>query len=209
MADCVLGVARLISSARQICVKIGPRWNSNTRLPSGVSMTMLVPRMSAGIRSGVNWMREKSRSSASASVRTSSVLPRPGHPFEQAMPADEQAGQHAVDDLVVADDHPPNCRARRANGRETPHCRVPWIRQYSCSRFLVRCVAMGQLPKSLAQRIPGKKVRLNKLTKTRKYETSREVGGNHRTTLLMTSVGELKLSSRPTWVRVALRYDRS
>ena len=26
-ADCVLGVARLISSARQICVKIGPCWN--------------------------------------------------------------------------------------------------------------------------------------------------------------------------------------
>ena len=26
-ADCVFGVARLISSARQICVKIGPFWN--------------------------------------------------------------------------------------------------------------------------------------------------------------------------------------
>ena len=54
MADWVLGVARLISSARTICEKIGPRWNSNDRLPSGVSITMLVPMMSAGIRSGVN-----------------------------------------------------------------------------------------------------------------------------------------------------------
>ena len=68
-------------------------------------MMMFVPMMSAGIRSGVNWMRLKSRSSASASVRTSSVLPRPGTPFEQRVAADEQAGQHAVDDLVVADDH--------------------------------------------------------------------------------------------------------
>ena len=66
---------------------------------------MLVPRMSAGIRSGVNWMREKSRSSVLASVRTSSVLPKPGHALQQAMAADEQARQHAVDDLVVSDDH--------------------------------------------------------------------------------------------------------
>ena len=66
---------------------------------------MFVPMMSAGIRSGVNWMRLKSRSSASARVRTRSVLPRPGHAFEQGVAADEQAGQHAVDDLVVADDH--------------------------------------------------------------------------------------------------------
>ena len=27
------------------------------------------------------------------------------HAFQQAMAADEQAGQHAVDDVVVADDH--------------------------------------------------------------------------------------------------------
>ena len=118
MADCVLGVARLISSARQICVKIGPRWNSKNRLPSGVSMTMFVPRMSAGIRSGVNWMREKSRSSVLASVRTSSVLPKPGHAFEQAVPADEQAGQHAVDDVVVADDDAAEFLAHRAIARD-------------------------------------------------------------------------------------------
>ncbi len=65
---------------------------------------MFVPMMSAGIRSGVNWMRLNSRSSASASVRTSSVLPRPGTPSSSAVAADEQAGQHAVDDLRVPDD---------------------------------------------------------------------------------------------------------
>ncbi len=104
MADCVLGVARLISSARQICVKIGPRWNSKNRLPSGVSMTMFVPRMSAGIRSGVNWMREKSQVERLGQRAHQQRLAQARHAFQQAMPADEQAGQHAVDDLVVADD---------------------------------------------------------------------------------------------------------
>ena len=32
-------------------------------------------------------------------------LAQAGHAFQQAMAADEQAGQHAVDDVVVADDH--------------------------------------------------------------------------------------------------------
>ncbi len=86
IADWVLGVARLISSASTIWEKTGPGWNSKTRRPSGSSMTMFVPMMSAGIRSGVNWMRLKSRSIASASVRTSSVLPRPGTPSSRACP---------------------------------------------------------------------------------------------------------------------------
>ena len=47
---------------------------------------------------------EVERRRASARVRTSSVLPRPGTPSEQRVAADEQAGQDAVDDLVVADD---------------------------------------------------------------------------------------------------------
>ena len=36
--------------------------------------------MSAGSRSGVNWMREKDSSSVLASVETVSVLARPGAP---------------------------------------------------------------------------------------------------------------------------------
>ncbi len=47
---------------------------------------MFVPRMSAGIKSGVNWMREKSRSSVLANVRTSSVLPSPGTPSNRQCP---------------------------------------------------------------------------------------------------------------------------
>ncbi len=132
IADWVLGVARLISSARQICVKIGPFWNSKNRLPSGVSMTMFVPRMSAGMRSGVNWMREKSRSSAWARVRTRSVLPSPGTPSKQTMPAHEQAGQYPVDDLLVTDDHPGDLLGGPPHsGPRIPGPVVPGSRQYS------------------------------------------------------------------------------
>ena len=48
-------------------------------------MTMLVPMMSAGMRSGVNWIRvEADVDSASANVRISSVLQlQPRHPFQQ------------------------------------------------------------------------------------------------------------------------------
>ena len=103
-ADCVFGVARLISSASTIWAKIGPDWKLKTRWPSASSLMMLVPMMSDGIRSGVNWMRLNFRSSTWLSVRTSSVLPRPGTPSSRAWPPHEQAGQDAVDDVGVADD---------------------------------------------------------------------------------------------------------
>ena len=85
-ADCVLGVARLTSSARTRLANSGPGWNSRERAPSAPSRRMLVPVMSAGIRSGVNCTRLKLRSSASPMVRTSSVLPRPGMPSSSAWP---------------------------------------------------------------------------------------------------------------------------
>ena len=40
-------------------------------------------------------------------------LAQPRHAFQQAMPADEQAGQYPVDDLLVADDHPGDLLADR------------------------------------------------------------------------------------------------
>ena len=117
-ADCVLGVARLISSARTRLAKTGPRWNSNRRPPSGVSSMTLVPIMSAGIRSGVNWMRWNLRCRASASVRTSSVLPSPGTPFEQHVAAGDQGRQRVVDDLARGRRSP--CRPRGAALRNRP-----------------------------------------------------------------------------------------
>ena len=65
-----------------------------------------VPVMSAGIRSGVNWMRLKSSDRHLASVLIISVLARPGHAFEDAVAPAEQRDQQLLDDLVLADDHP-------------------------------------------------------------------------------------------------------
>jgi hypothetical protein len=69
------------------------------------------PVMSAGMRSGVNWIRAKSRLSASESERISSVLPMPGHALEQRVPAREQARQHALDDLWLPDHGAPDLLA--------------------------------------------------------------------------------------------------
>ena len=58
-ALCVFGVARLISSARTMFAKIGPFAKLEPLAARRASSSMtVVPRMSAGMRSGVNWMRE-------------------------------------------------------------------------------------------------------------------------------------------------------
>ena len=67
-------------------------------------MSTLVPMMSAGIRSGVNWMRLNEQSMTSASVRTSIVLPSPGTPSSSAWPLAMQADQRLADEFVLADD---------------------------------------------------------------------------------------------------------
>ena len=54
-------------------------------------MTMFVPRISAGIRSGVNWMRLKERSSTWLSARTSKVFPKPGTPSNSTCPPANKA----------------------------------------------------------------------------------------------------------------------
>jgi hypothetical protein len=69
-----------------------------------------VPVMSLGMRSGVNWMREKERESVRAIVEMSSVFARPGTPTTTACPRQKIAmrprpgRQHLVDDLVLPDD---------------------------------------------------------------------------------------------------------
>jgi hypothetical protein len=91
-ADWLLGVARLISSASTSWLKMGPGRKLNWRRPVlGSSMTTLVPVMSAGMRSGVNWMREKGRLNVRPRVRTSSVLPRPGTPSSSTCPSAKSA----------------------------------------------------------------------------------------------------------------------
>ncbi len=104
-ADWVFGVARLTSSASRMWPKIGPRWNWKCFRPSPSSTMMLVPMMSPGIRSGVNWIRENVRSSALGEGRDEQRLAEAGHTLQQHVAAGEEADQHVVDHVVVTDDH--------------------------------------------------------------------------------------------------------
>ncbi len=88
----VLGGVRLISSARMTLAKTGPRTNLSSRWPVVLSSWMTsVPVMSAGMRSGVNWMRLKCRLRVRAIVEMSSVLARPGTPTTTAWPRQKMA----------------------------------------------------------------------------------------------------------------------
>ena len=89
-ADWVLGGVRLISSARNRLVKIGPSRNRKLRSPSSGSNTSW-PVTSDGIRSGVNCTRLKSKASASASVLTNKVLATPGTPSNSTCPRTSNA----------------------------------------------------------------------------------------------------------------------
>ncbi len=66
---------------------------------------IMLPTMSAGIRSGVNWMREYFSCRARAMVRSSVVLPSPGTPSEQHMAGGDQADQHAFHHILLTDNH--------------------------------------------------------------------------------------------------------
>ncbi len=50
-------------------------------------------------------MREKSRFSVSRERPHQQRLAQPGHAFQQTMPADKQARQHAMHDVAMPDDH--------------------------------------------------------------------------------------------------------
>src|SRR5690554_912701 len=75
IAAWVFGGARLISSPRTRLAKIGPGRNSNSRRDGS---QIDEPVTSAGIRSGVNWMRCIDIDVTWASERASSVFARPG-----------------------------------------------------------------------------------------------------------------------------------
>ena len=76
---------------------------------------------SAGIRSGVNWMRAKLPSNARASARTSSVLPRPGH---------------ALDQHVAAGGGPTRRGGRGADSAHAPTCRLDEVVPFSLASSL-------------------------------------------------------------------------
>ncbi len=124
-ADCVFGVARFTSSASTMLANTGPRWKRTRRPPPPATASCtstLVPMMSAGIRSGVNWMREVGRSSTRPRLLMSVVLPRPGHALEQRVPAAGEAREHAVHDGGVAHDGPADLGAQRRHPFAHPCC---------------------------------------------------------------------------------------
>ena len=83
----VFGGVRLISSARITLLNSGPSRKRKSRAPVlRFSSITSVPVMSAGMRSGVNWMRLKVRFSARLSVLIMSVLARPGTPSSRQCP---------------------------------------------------------------------------------------------------------------------------
>ena len=75
IADCVLGLARLISSPTTTLAKIPPGRNSNWRVSW---LNTETPVTSEGSRSGVNWIRRTVQSIERASALLSIVLPTPG-----------------------------------------------------------------------------------------------------------------------------------
>src|SRR6516165_1681764 len=79
----VFGGVRLISSASNSWVKIGPLVSTKLLV---WKLNRLVPSTSPGIRSGVNWMRPNCNERPAANARDSSVLAVPGTPSSRTWP---------------------------------------------------------------------------------------------------------------------------
>ena len=99
-----MGVARLISSASTIWAKIGPAMNWNCAaavlvLHDDVGADDVgghqVGRELDAVELQVQRLRQRADQGGLAEA---------GHAFEQRVAADEEAREHAVDDLLVADD---------------------------------------------------------------------------------------------------------
>ena len=105
IADCVFGVARLISSARQNCVKIGPCLELEKPLAVGRFhhhvRAQNVGRHQVGRELNARKMQIERLGQRAHQQRFAQAR----HAFQQTVAADEQASEHAVHDIVVADDH--------------------------------------------------------------------------------------------------------
>ena len=80
------------------------RARAESETPGSSCRRSASPVMSDGIRSAVNWMRPNWQPSTRPSVRTNSVLPKPGHALDQHVPAGEQGHQRAQHQFVLADE---------------------------------------------------------------------------------------------------------
>ena len=97
--------------------KIGPCWNWNVLPTVGVLDDDVVPTMSAGIRSGVNWMRENESSSPSGERLDEQRLAEPGDALENDVTARKHPDENVRDDFAVADDDLSTPRAQRLERR--------------------------------------------------------------------------------------------
>jgi hypothetical protein len=93
-ADCVFGMARLISSTRMTLAKIGPGRNSKSR---SRWLKMESPVTSVGWRSGVHWMREGDAPEIVwAIARASTVLAVPGTSSNRTCPPQIMAAKTSL-----------------------------------------------------------------------------------------------------------------
>ena len=106
------GEARLISSAISSWAKIGPCMKRKARLPPDASSSTSEPRMSDGIRSGVNCTRGV-EAEHDAERLDELGLGEARHADQQAVAARQQRDQGAVDDAFLAEDDGMNRAARR------------------------------------------------------------------------------------------------
>ena len=93
-ADCVFGIARLISSTRTTFAKIGPALNSKSR---SRWLKIERPVTSVGCRSGVHWIREGCAPSIDwAMARASTVFAVPGTSSSSTWPPQTRAATTSV-----------------------------------------------------------------------------------------------------------------
>ena len=117
----VFGGVRLISSASTMLAKTGPRMKRKLRLPLAGSWSMIsVPVMSLGIRSGVNWIRRELQVQGLGQRRDGQRLRQARHADRQAMSPREDADEHLLDHLVLADDDLVNLVDQRLAGLGNP-----------------------------------------------------------------------------------------
>src|SRR5438445_319570 len=134
-ADWTFAGARLISSASRMFVKIGPRRSPNVLVARSKTE---VPRMSAGIRSGVNWTRPYSRVRARAIALASKVLPVPGTPSRSTWPCAMSAMAHSRSADERAKPPAAEYQAEEDRDQQPQQRSAPWGRDPRLRREIAR-----------------------------------------------------------------------
>ena len=102
-ADCVLGVARLISSARIMLLKMGPGWKLKVELPDSSFTIMLVPVTSRRHKVGGELNAGEGHIENSSQRSYQPGLADAGYAFKQHVAACYHCNYGALDYIVLAD----------------------------------------------------------------------------------------------------------